>query len=250
MILFSSPISASQHSKHSEDIDEAVFSAPNHLPQNPIPVPGPTIPTVALGNPLHPHPNHQLPHHDFGESNLDDRILHHQIDPVLPYSYRDNYQDGDLTTATDVTYTTDEGSVIGTSVPPSDVGSPSIMRRRGEEIPRHLQRSPDRFQRSSSRGTENQYVEMQTQPVYASIKRGVRHHDYHHHPQLPQDYRSVKARERSERLHDQSREASQDYLSEPDYARSITPNSPTGKEFSNSFTLWCIRVKCIVATRT
>ena len=213
-----------------------MFPAPNHLPLNPIPV---TAPTVPAANPLHHHGNYYP--HQLNESNLDGRMLNHQIvTPGTPFTIGDNYPDGDFTTATDVTYTTDEGSVTGTSVPPSSVGgSPNIMRRGGRgDIPRHLLRSPERCHRSSSRGTENQYVDMHAQqPVYASIKRGGHHHDYQHHPhhqphpqEYHQDYRSGA---RSARSHDQSREASQDYLSDPDYARSITPTSPTGKE-------WCL----------
>ena len=218
--------------KHS-DIDEAVFPAqmsPHHLPRNPIPVAAPVIPS---SNPLH--------HHNLGESNLDGHILHqlhHQVAPGTPYTITDNYPDGDFTTATDVTYTTDDASVVTTSVPPSSVGSPNIHRR-GDEPPVRLPQSPDHFQRSSSsRATENNYVDMQ--PLYASIKRDHRHDSRHHQQQYqeqqPMDYRSAKAyerrsRERSERLHDQSRETSHDRLSEPDYARSPSPTSPTGKEF-------------------
>ena len=229
-----------------------MFSTPNHA-QIPIPVAAPTIPG---SNPLHHHVHIHDPHHlHVGESNLDGHMIHphqhhlpHQhIAPGTPYTITD-YPDGDFTT--DVTYTTDEGSIVTTSVPPSSIGgSPNILRR-GEEPPPPMHMPPESPERrSGSRGTDNMYVDMQSQPVYASLRRNnrrnyqyhqppqhVQHHqDYHSHSQ-PMDYRSVRAyerqtRERSERSHDQSREGSHDCLSEPDYARSLSPCSPTGKEY-------------------
>ena len=178
-------------------------------------------------------------------------LPHQHIAPGTPYTMVD-YPDGDFTT--DVTYTTDEGSIVTTSVPPSSVGgSPNILRR-GEEPPPMHNMMPHEFpeRRSGSQATDNMYVDMQSQPVYASLRRNnhsnyqhhqppqhVQHHqDYHSHSQ-PMDYRSVKAherqsRERLERSHDQSREGSHDYLSEPDYARSLSPCSPTGEELKIS----------------
>ena len=238
-------------SKDSDDIDEAVFSTPNHV-QLPVPVPVPA-PITPGSNPLHHHHNHVHIHdpHHIGESNLDGHMIHphhhqQQIAPGTPYTITDNYPDGDFTT--DVTYTTDEGSIVTTSVPPSSIGgSPNILRRGEEPPPMHMPlESPER--RPGSRGTENMYVDMQPQPVYASLRRNnhsnyqhhqlpqhvQHHHEYHSHSQ-PMDYRSMKAyerqfRERLERSHDQSCEGSHDYLSEPDYARSLSPSSPTGKE--------------------
>ena len=66
-------------------------------------------------------------------------ILNYQIDPETPYTFQDNYPGGDFTTAMDIPYTTDKGSMIWTSVPTFDIGSSSITWRRGEEIPHHLQ---------------------------------------------------------------------------------------------------------------
>lgn len=88
-----------------DDIDEAAFAAefPAQLPPTPQPIPV-AVPRLA---------GYQLQH-----IGLDYRPR--EAPPT-------DVPDGDFTT--DITYTTDEGSLMTTSVPPSDSGSPNMTRR-------------------------------------------------------------------------------------------------------------------------
>ena len=107
--------------------------------------------------------------------------------------------DGDATT-TDA-YTTDDGSVVTTSVPPSSVGSPNIPRKGAAMhmfTPEHLHHT-----RTASQGT---YVEMNPHPVYSEVRHSHR-------------YQRERSHDWERRPHDQSHE----YI---DDQRSLSPTSP------------------------